>query len=76
MAGTVLFPNEFPVNTLMHLCTNYTILIFAHIAGRENQKSQKLIFLILDPKPRKFEIQGRNDKISRFVTCQIMGDLP
>ena len=23
MARTVLFPNEFPVNTLMDICTNY-----------------------------------------------------
>ena len=23
MARPVLFPNEFPVNTLMHICTNY-----------------------------------------------------
>ena len=30
------------------------IVIFAHIASSENQKSQKKIFFILDPKPRKF----------------------
>ena len=34
-----------------------------------------MIFIILDPKSRKFEIKGRNDKIGRFVTCQIMGGL-
>ena len=33
------------------------------------------MFLILDPKLRKFEINRRNDKISRFVACQIMEGL-
>ena len=45
------------------------------MAGWDNQKKRKLMFFILDPKLRKFEIKGRNDKIIRFVACQIMGDL-
>ena len=51
------------------------ILIFAHIAGRENQKSRKLMIFILEPKPRIFEIKQRNDKISKFFACHTMGDL-
>ena len=67
-----MFSNDFPVNTLTHLCTNdfnfraYCMLGKSEIA--------KLMFFILDPKPRKFKIKQRNDKIIRFVACQIMGN--
>ena len=33
------------------------------------------MFLILDPKLRKFEIKRRNDKTNRFFACQIMRGL-
>ena len=62
--GTVLFPNDLPVNALTHLCMNG--LNFCAIRGWEIQKSRELMFLILDPKLRKFEIKRRNDKINRL----------
>ena len=62
--GTVLFPNDLPVNALTHLCMNG--FNFCAITGWEIQKSRKLMFLILDPKLRKFEIKRRNDKINRL----------
>ena len=39
-----------------------TLLNFMQIAGWENQKSRKLMFVLLNPKPRKFEIKWRNEK--------------
>ena len=62
--GYVLFPNELPVNALTHLCMNG--FNFCAITGWEIQKSWKLMFLILDPKLRKFEIKRRNDNINRL----------
>ena len=73
MAGTVLLPNDFPVNALTHLYMNN--LNFYAYCSWENQKSRKIMFFILDPKPQKVLIKRRNDKISGFVACQIMGDL-
>ena len=62
--GTVLFPNDLPVNALTHLCMNG--FNFCAITGWEIQKSRKLMSLILDPKLRKFEIKRRKDKINRL----------
>ena len=62
--GTVLFPDDLPVNALTHLCMNG--FNFCAITGWEIQKSRELMFLILDPKLRKFEIKRRNDKINRL----------
>ena len=33
------------------------------------------MLFVLDPKPPKFEINGRNDKISRFVAFLVLGSL-
>ena len=60
----MLFPNDLPVNALTHLCMNG--FKFYAITGWEIHKSRKLMFLILDPKLRKFEIKRRNDKINRL----------
>ena len=60
--GTELFPNDLPVNALTHLCMNG--FNFCAITGWEIQKSRELMFLILDPKLRKFEIKRKNDKIN------------
>ena len=62
--GTVLFPDDLPVNVLTHLCMNG--FNFCAITGWKIQKSRELMFLILDPKLRKFEIKRRNDKINRL----------
>ena len=48
---------------------------FCAITGCEIQKLRKLMFLMLDPKLRKFEIKRRNDKIKTFFVCQIMRGL-
>ena len=73
MSGTVLFFNDFPVNSLTHLCTND----FNFRAYCRLQKSEiaKINVFILDPIPRKFKLKQTNDKISRFVACQIMRGL-
>ena len=68
-----MFPNDLPVNTVTHVCMNG--FNFCAITGWEIQKSRKLMFLILDPKLRKFEIKLRKDKISRIFASQIMGGL-
>ena len=62
--GTVLFPNDLPVNALTHLYMNG--FNFCAMRGWEIQKSRELMFLILDPKLRKFETKRRNDKINRL----------
>ena len=70
-AGAVLFPNDFPVNTLTHLCMNdFNFCAYCRLGKSE---IAKINVFHLDPKPRKFEKKQRNDKISRFVACQIMG---
>ena len=62
--GNVFVPDDLPVNALTHLCMNG--FNFCAITGWEIQKSRELMFLILDPKLRKFEIKRRNDKINRL----------
>ena len=57
MARTVLFPNDFPVNTLTHLWSNdFNVRAYCRL-GWENHKSRKLMSFILYPKPRKFKIK-------------------
>ena len=62
--GTVLFPDDLPVNASTHICMND--FNFCAITGWAIQKSRELMFLILDPKLRKFEIKRRNDKVNRL----------
>ena len=45
------------------------------ITGWEIQKSRKLMFLILDPKLRKFEISEETTKLTDFSACQVMRGL-
>ena len=71
MVGIGLFPNDFPVNTLTHLCTND--FNFAHIAALENQRITKIYVFHSGPKIAKVLNKAKDDKISRFVACQIMG---
>ena len=47
-AGTILF-----FQIIFRCILVGMIVIFAHTASLENQKSRKQIFFILDPKPRK-----------------------
>ena len=61
MAGTVLFPKYFPVNTLMHLGTNdFNFRAYCRLGKSEIAKINVLNF---GPKTAKFEIKQRNDKI-------------
>ena len=51
----------------------YNLFYFSHLLVVEKIKNRvNLCLFTLDPKPRKFEIKRINDKISRFVACQIM----
>ena len=43
------------------------ILIFAHIAGWENEKSLKVMFFILHAKPQKFEIKQRTTQLAGLL---------
>ena len=71
MAGTVSFPNDFPINSLTHLCTNnFNFRAYCRLGKSE---IVKIYVFHYGPNPRKFEIRQRNDKIGRFVACQIMG---
>ena len=73
-AGTILFLNDFPDNSLMHLGREM-IVISAHIASLENQKSRKYFFLSFWTKNREnFQIKRRNI-LSRIFACHILGGL-
>ena len=70
MAGTILFPNVFSVNTLTHRCTsNFNFHAFCRLGKSEIAKSYVFYF---GPKTAKLEIKQRNDKNSRFIACQII----
>ena len=72
MAGTLLFPNDFPVNILTHLCLNdFNFRVYCRLGKSEIAKTNVFHF---EPKTVKIQIKQRNDKISSFsFACQIMG---
>ena len=59
MAGIVLNLNDFPINTLTHLCTN-DFSFRAYCIFRKS-KIAKINVFILDRNSRKFEKKQRND---------------
>ena len=71
MAGAVLFPNDFSVHTLTHVCTNdFNFCEYYRLGKSEIAKINVFHF---GPKTAKIRNKLRNDKISRFFACQIMG---
>ena len=75
MAGALLFSNDFPVNTLTHLCTE-DCNCRAYCKLRRSEIAKINVF-ILDPKPKKNEIKReKKDKISRVFSMPDGGIYP
>ena len=71
MVRTVLFLNDFPVNTLTQLCTNdFNFCAYCSLGKSE---IAKINVFHSGPKTAKVRNKAKNDKTSRFVACQIIG---
>ena len=73
MTGTVLFLDDFPINTSTHLYMNdFNFYAYCKL---EKSEIAKIYVFHFEPETAKFEIKRRNDKLSRFFACQITGGL-
>ena len=76
-AGTILFLNNFPDNSLMHLGRNdYNFRAYCKFGKSVIAKiAKKKSFFIFDPKPRNILNKAKEGHFKQDFACHILGGL-